>query len=115
MKAFLIDSKSRKVTEIEYSGDWRDISKTLGCGAFDVVRVAPDLSIFVDDEGLLTLTAESTFFKLKDYPSPLAGNGLVLGLNPNDGDSVAADRTLEQVEEMVEEYLDIFEVQARYA
>ena len=34
MKAYLIDPVAKAVTEIEYSGDWQDICKTIGLRRF---------------------------------------------------------------------------------
>jgi hypothetical protein len=86
MKAYLIDPFARTVTQVEYSGDYKEISALIGCQLFDAVRIgANGDTIFVDDEGLLNGPTE--FFKHSSYPSPLAGKGLVLGTD-DEGESV---------------------------
>lgn len=90
MKAVLIDAKARTISDIEYSGNWRDISPMLGCDLFTVVRNLPDGDdVYVDDEGLLKLNADSVFFEMPWYPNPLAGSGLILSCD-RDGNSTAA-------------------------
>jgi hypothetical protein len=79
MKAVLIDAKSRTVTDVDYSGDYKEIYKLIGCSCFTLVRNLPDGDeVFVDDEGLLKLTGDSPFFTIPWYPSPLAGSGLIV-------------------------------------
>lgn len=90
MKAVLIDAKSRTVSDVEYSGNWRDISPMLGCDCFTVVRNLPDGDdVYVDDEGLLKLTPESVFFTIPWYPTPLAGSGLIMSCD-SQGESAPA-------------------------
>ena len=78
MRAILLDSKTRTVKEVDYNGDWRTISPTIGCSLFTVVRLGNGDDLYVDDEGLLTVTDETVFIKVPWYPSPLAGSGLIL-------------------------------------
>lgn len=90
MKAVLIDSKNRRVIDVEYDGDYRSIYGLIGCETFTVVRGLPGGDdVFVDDEGLLTVTDDTTFFGVPWYPQPLAGSGLILGLNRETGESIA--------------------------
>jgi len=92
MKAVLIDAKNRQVIDVEYDGDYHSIYKLIGCDAFDVVRGLPDGDdVFVDDEGLLKVDGDTVFFKLPWYHRPLAGSGLILGLNRESGESIAAN------------------------
>lgn len=95
MKAVLIDSKNRTVTDVEYNGDYRQIYSLIGCGCFTIVRNLPDNDdLFVDDEGLLHLTGDTPFFTVPWYPSPLAGSGLILNSN-DEGDSADAKHDAE--------------------
>lgn len=90
MKAVLIDSKNRTITDVEYSGDYKEIYRLIGCSCFTVVRNLPDGDdVFVDDEGLLKLTGDTPFFTIPWYPSPLAGSGLILSTDA-EGDSTDA-------------------------
>ena len=90
MKAVLIDAKNRTVTDVEYSGDYREIYTLIGCRCFTLVRGLPDGDdLFVDDEGLLTVNDDSTFFQISWYPTPLVGSGLILSCD-EEGDSQSA-------------------------
>lgn len=90
MKAVLINSKDRTITDVEFDGDWRSIGKMIDCSLFTVISGLPGGDdIFVDDEGLLDCNADTRFFKLPWYDAPVAGNGLVLGCNHETGDSIA--------------------------
>ena len=98
MKAYLIDSQARTVTETDYNGDYRHIYKLIGVETFTVVRINDYDSVFVDDEGLLN--NPRYFFTLKGYPQPLAGNGLVLGCD-DEGESVEPRMSLEDLRAVV--------------
>ena len=106
MKAYLIDSQARTVTETDYNGDYQHIYKLISVETFTVVRVpgsdgfAGLMSdcVFVDDEGLLNNPRH--FFTLKGYPQPLAGNGLVLGTD-DEGESVEPRMSLDDLRAMV--------------
>lgn len=97
MRAIKIDSTNRTVTEVEHEGDFRDIQKAIGCRCFTLIRDAGSQrdDLFVDDEGLLDASRDTKFFKIPWYPTPLAGNGLVLGSN-SQGESIAAKGSLEE-------------------
>jgi hypothetical protein len=90
MKAVLIDSKNRRVVDIEYDGDYKSIYRLIGCEAFDVVRGPHGDDIFIDDEGLLRIDKNTVFFSVPWYPTPLAGSGLMLSLDNSTGESIAA-------------------------
>lgn len=51
------------------------------------------LSVYVDDEGLLHLTGDSKFFRLAGA-RPLAGRGLVLGPVDDDGNTLSVPETI---------------------
>jgi hypothetical protein len=87
IKAVLIDPLAETVTDVEYNGDYKQIYKHIQAELFTVVRLKDDDDVFVDDEGLLHLTKDSRFFVLPDYPQPLVGRGLVLGNDPESGES----------------------------
>jgi len=77
MKAFLIDSAARKITEVEY--ELGDVSRLIGgdgiCLGF---RFRNGDLLYVDDKGLLK--PQEHFFWISDRTDqPLAGNGLVAG------------------------------------
>ena len=99
MQAILINPFDKTIEEVDYSGDWRDISSLLECDIFTTAYFAdtPD-SVYVDDEGLYV--EDQAFFTIGDYPQPLAGRGLILGCN-DEGDSVDCKTTLEEAKAMV--------------
>ena len=95
MKAILIDPFTRSVSEVEYSGNYKDIYDLIDCDTFTLASIDPDGDgIFVDDEGLFK--PEQAFFWHKGYPQPLAGKGLVLGCD-EEGESISPKTTLEEV------------------
>jgi hypothetical protein len=109
MKSILINSALKTVTEVDYSGNYKDIYKLLGCKMFEVIHLDDNgEDCFVDEEGLLTLTAETTFFFYKGTHQPIAGNGLILRCN-DEGESVATKLTVEAVKANVQ-FMNLEEV-----
>lgn len=79
MRAILIDPFAKAVTETDFNGDYRHIYELIKCQTFDVARVTPGNVIFVDDEGLYV--PDQAFFEWQGYHEPLAGRGLILGVD----------------------------------
>jgi hypothetical protein len=105
MRAILIDPVRHTFTLVKHEGDYRQIYKRLSdpkhglkVTTFDAVRVDERNTVFVDDEGLTK--NPRYFFKLKDYAQPLAGRGLVLGVN-RDGESCSTSLTLTHIKKLV--------------
>lgn len=98
MKAYLIDPVQRTVEEVNYTGDYQQIYELIGADCFDVCRInsAGD-GIFVDDEGLLRYGLLPAFMTTL-YGGPLAGRGLVLGVD-SEGESVEPTISLESLRE----------------
>lgn len=111
MKAILIDPFEQSVKEVEYSGDFRDIYKLIDAECFDCARIRRGDGIFVDDEGLLK--SPTHFFEHSDYPSPLAGKGLIVGCDEQ-GESVDCKTSLDEVKAKVT-FSNILQMRARYA
>lgn len=104
MKAILIDPETKTISEVDYSGDYKDIYKLIDCQNFTVIQLdffADETaeSLYIDDEGLLN--EPEHFFIWKDYHQPLAGKGLILGTDA-EGDSRSTTLDLTYVTEMVE-------------
>lgn len=99
MRAFLIDPYKMHVSEVDYSGDYKQIYKFIQANCFDAAYVGPKTSIFVDDNGLLNNPTH--FFAFKGYPQPLAGYGLVTDYNPKTGNTVGCHMTLQEVLENI--------------
>ena len=100
MKAFLIDPQAQQITQVEYSGDYRQIYEHINAPMFTTATFneAGD-TCFVDDEGLFN--GDNCFFVIAGYPQPLAGRALVLGCN-DEGESTEPSITLGQCRAMVE-------------
>lgn len=111
MKAILIDPFEQTVKEVQYSGDFNQIYDLIDAQTFDVARIGRGDGIFVDDEGLLN--APTHFFEHSEYPSPLAGKGLIVGCD-HQGESVSCKTTVEEVKAKVT-FSNIFQIRARYA
>lgn len=111
MKAILINPYDQTITQVDYSGDFRDIYKLIEAECFDVANITHGDGIFVDDEGLMN--GPTHFFEHADYHSPLAGKGLILGCN-SEGESVDCKTTVEEVKSKVK-FSTILEMRARYA
>lgn len=95
MKAFLIDPVARTVTPHNVES-WRDIAPALNCDLFDAVYLTPTTTVYVDDEGLYV--PDQHFFMFVNGHQALAGRGLVLGVDPETGDSIDCPLTLDQIE-----------------
>jgi hypothetical protein len=99
----LIDVVNETITEIEV-GDYKDIQKKIGCSLFDTVQLDENNDIYVDDEGLLSVDKDSKFFGFKGLDSKFGGNGLVLGINHNNGESVSTTFSIELLKKVVKFY-----------
>ena len=114
MLAFLINPTTETIEVVEHDGDYKNIQKLIGASLFTTVCIKYDedkgvsTDIYVDDEGMLSLTADTKFIKFDNYPYPLAGNGLVLGCDI-EGESIAPMISKEELEDSVS-FMDFFEV-----
>ena len=53
MRAILIDPFTETITEVEYSGDFKQIYNLINCNTFTVSAISDADDLFLDDEGLL--------------------------------------------------------------
>lgn len=101
MRAILIDPFDQTVTEVDYSGDFKQIHELLNIRSFTLVSdFAGGNDIYVDDNGLAVDFENQAFFIAKGYPEPLAGKGLILGVTP-DGESTATELNLEDARQKI--------------
>lgn len=103
MRAILIDPFTETISEVEYDGIYRSIYRLLShpeqpVDTFTVVRISAEDTIFVDDNGLLN--EPTHFFEYYGYPQPLAGKGLILGVD-DEGESIATMLDVDYVRAMV--------------
>ena len=96
MRAYLIDPFKRLVTTVEYNGAIEEIYSFIQADCFDCCRfsTAHNDGCFVDDEGLFKDSQE--FFMIGNYPSPLAGRGLVIGCDEW-GESISAQSSIDNL------------------
>ena len=105
-KGILIDVHNRTITEVEVTKDSNDselqsMYNHIKCGMVECVSLNDENDVWVDEEGLLTLTPFSMFFKIGGYPDFLSGNGLILGFNDETGDSSDTTLTIDDVKSKV--------------
>ena len=98
MKAILINPFNQTITEVEYSGNFKEIYKLIDCSTFDCINIDDDNTLFVDDEGLLQ---QNRYFYWKDYTN-LAGKALIIGVDYQTGEDCETSWSLQQTENMVE-------------
>lgn len=104
LKGFLIDPEAKTIKEVTYNGDYKEISKMLGCDLYTIVTIDDQNHLFVDDEGLLN--DPKYFFRLKGYPQPLAGRGLILGYDES-GETIESSMELDEVKALIPEFLSL--------
>ena len=99
MKAFLINPHAQEITEVDYSGDYRDIYELIDCHTFDCVAPYEDVDIWIDDEGLLKDPEDQAFFMFAEWPQPFAGRALIL--DHDDGKSIGTRLDVDQIRKAV--------------
>jgi len=98
MRAILINPQDQTITEVDYTGDYKNICTHIGADCFDIARFGDkdNHAVFVDDEGLINGAVDRVgMFRLHgENPVYLAGKGLILAHNAA-GESIAATMTLD--------------------
>ena len=104
MIGILIDPTTKSITEVDYTGDYKQIYKLCDFSYFECAEIDPKHTLFVDEEALLK--EENDFFRiLGDPPRSFAGKGLVLGLDDS-GESVGSELTVDDIKEKVKFFED---------
>lgn len=98
--AYVINPRMKTVQRMVIC-DYHDIYKSGGFDCFDCARFN-DLGdgVYVDDDGLLKPNPPDNFFRIRTYPDPLCGNGVVLGTD-DEGESVDPAVSWEDFKDMV--------------
>lgn len=99
MRAILIDPKARTVTDIEVRPGIEPIYEALQCRTFDVVALDDTNGVYIDDDGLYV--EGQHFFMFGDFHQPLGGRGLILGMEPETGESVSTELALAEIESKI--------------
>ena len=101
MKAILIDVKNQKIKEVEHDDTLKSIYEHVDCRTFDVISIDNNNYVYVDDEGLFV--EDQLYFEYlgSERSVRLAGNGLILGLDRESGDSISTTLTTEEVKNKV--------------
>lgn len=97
MKGILINPHEETITEVEYSGNYKEIYDIIDCRTFDCVRLTIENDMYVDDEGLLINNQK--YFSIKDRN--YAGKALLLA-HDDEGESIATTFTLQEAKDMVQ-------------
>ena len=103
MKAILINPKLQTINYVDYSGDYRDISKLTECTTFTAVYPFDNCedTIYLDDEGLLKSSNYCFTFRCDDGRNqPLMGNALVLGAD-DEGESKDVETSIDEIKKRV--------------
>ena len=96
MRAILINPFDETITEVEYSGDFRQIYELTDCSTFDIVMLCNTDDLYVDDEGLLK---DNRYFSWSGRN--FAGKALIIG-HDDEGDSISSTYDLQEVVDRVE-------------
>ena len=113
-KAVLIDPYAGKISDVVVN-DYKDISKHLQCSIFSGAGYTEDGdSIYVNDEGLYDEHMFVDMPDLIDYPYPLAGRVLLLGLDHSNGESTDAFLSAEDVADIDHAFRDRLYMVANY-
>ena len=96
----LIDVQNETIENVLIGEGIQPIYDVLKCEMFECVHIDYVNTIYVDEEGLLTLTPNSKFFSY-DGHQPFAGNGLIMGTDGNTGESIDTTISVEEVKSKV--------------
>ena len=108
---FLLDPHELSISPVSLPATWKSIAPAIDADLFDVVRVDASHVLYVDDEGLFK--ADRAYTVWHGYPNVLAGKLLLLGTT-QDGETISATWTLEQVRAAVGFITAIIRTPTRY-
>ena len=112
-KCILIDVKNETIEEIFIGEGIEPIYEAIEVDCFDVVGFDEKNDVYVDDNGLLNLSPSSKFFSIEGYHQPLAGNGLIMGIDHESGESIDTTLSVEYVKSIVK-FHTIREIHSMY-
>lgn len=103
IKAILINSENKTITEVLHDGTLASIYRLIGngCTTFTCpVNFANEDSLYCDDESLLRTEDIKGGFVMDGWSYPIVGNALILGTDA-EGDSVDAKTDIDTLSEEV--------------
>lgn len=95
VKAILIQTEDHIIKEVEVE-NFRALYGLIGCSLVEPVRLDGEDTLYLDEEGRLKY---NSYLSLKNYPSILAGNGVVIGEGEEDLKDTSL--TVEKVKELI--------------
>jgi hypothetical protein len=99
--AILINPFTREVTEVTYSGDYKQIYELIDCTTFGAPYLTNGDSIYCDDEGLYKSVIVPFITSLFSKTHPLVNKCLILGTNRENGESISTSLTVEEVRQSI--------------
>ena len=97
MKGILINPHEETITEVEYSGNYKEIYSLIDCRTFDIASIYETQDLYLDDEGLLI--DNQRYFSINDRT--FGGKGLFLS-HDDEGETIDTNLDLQMVEDMVQ-------------
>jgi len=98
VRAYLIDPANRSIEEVTLTqkpSALAELYKLLDCSTITAVTLDDKETVYCDDEGLLKGPVYQ-FFSFKGFDEPIAGKGLVIGID-RDGNDASPTQSLENI------------------
>ena len=100
MRAIIIDPQTQSVSEVEHSGDYKEIYKFIGndCGTFSApIELDNGDTFYCDDEGLFHENIGGIIYP--NWAYPITGRILILNTDYDTGDSQSAKSNIDSIKE----------------
>jgi hypothetical protein len=104
MKAILIDPINRQVSQVETTGDLKDIYKHLNCSMIECPVTYPNGdTIYCDEEAWLTFKEEEPAegWMFNGFSYAILGKAMIIGTDMNTGESKDAVTTTKAIESQI--------------
>ena len=102
MRVLKVNVVTQQIEEVEYNGNFKEIYNIIGngCNTFECpVTLDNEDTFYCDEEGLFHDNIGG--WKMKNFAYPIVGNSVLIGTNLNNGESVDAVTTKEELEKMI--------------
>lgn len=96
MRAILINPIDKTIKEVEFDGSSKHIYELIKSDTFQMVRMDDHHFVLVDEMGFVRKEIKP-LFQHSCYPKPMAGLGLVVGVDENGDDLAPCKLSLEEV------------------